>query len=367
MQKTVIIGAGIIGCAIAFQLARRGHAVTVLDAGGIGAGASGRSFGWINASFHLSEAHFRLRMEGITAHHRLAAQLPDAPTSWPGTLLFETQGEALAATEADLARLGYPLQRLTRAQIEATVPALADPPAEALLFPAEGAVDPAALARCLLAASGARLWRGVAVLGLVQRAGRVTGVQTAEGVVGADAVVVAAGTGSPALLAPLGLDLPMLTRPGLMLATRPLPPALPRILVTPAGEIRQDGAGRILMPTAAGHQGDAAEDVSGLAGAHADRALAGLQALFPALALDWAEVALAFRPVPGDGLPVIGPAAPGLWLAVMHSGATLAAVAAERIAAEMDGGEDQPILAPFRLSRFARSGADFCTKNCPRP
>ena len=83
-MQIVVIGAGVIGAAIAFQLARRGHAVTLLDSHGIAAGASGRSFGWINASYFLTEAHYRLRLEGIAAHRRLCETLPGNPTGWPG-------------------------------------------------------------------------------------------------------------------------------------------------------------------------------------------------------------------------------------------------------------------------------------------
>lgn len=350
--KIVVVGAGVIGAAIAFNLSRCGHEVTVIEAATPGAGASGRSFGWINASFHLSGPHYRLRAEGMAAHRRLGALLPGCPTRWPGAIWYEEQGEGLERFAAGLTALGYRVNRLTGAELAARLPALAAPPAEALEFPDEGAVDPAELARALLAASGARLWRGVPVTGLLTQGGAVTGVETTGGPLAADAVVMAAGTGAPALVEPLGVRLPMLPRPGLMLTTRPLPPVLPQILVTPEGEIRQDEAGRLLMPTAASHQGDTTERLAGLAGDHADRALARLAALFPALRPQWADVALGWRPVPGDGLPVIGQARPGLWLAVMHSGVTLAAVAGEAVAAAIGGAAPDPLLAPFAPGRF---------------
>ena len=47
----VIVGAGIVGASIAWNLARRGKPVLILDQTGIGKGATGRSFGWINANF----------------------------------------------------------------------------------------------------------------------------------------------------------------------------------------------------------------------------------------------------------------------------------------------------------------------------
>lgn len=64
------------------------------------------------------------------------------------------------------------------------------------------------------------------------------------------------------------------------------------------------------------------------------------------------EALRAFRPVPADGLPVMGEAADGLYLAVMHSGATLAALAGELAAREILGGSAEPLLAPYRPGRF---------------
>ncbi len=350
-MQIIVIGAGVIGASIAFQLGRRGHSVTILEGQGIAAGASGRSFGWINASFHLSPAHYRLRLEGIAAHRRLDGLLPDSPIRWPGCLWFEEEGSAQLAFADGLRALGYPVETWDCDRIRRDLPQLGLMPESALFLPGEGAVDPGVLAARLIAASGARLWRGVAALRLTEGGGRVTGVEMAQGALAADAVVVAAGTGAPALTGPLGIALPMLSRPGLILKTPPLPPLLPLVLWGPGGELRQDEAGRLVMPTAPNHQGDTAETIAGLAGAHADAAMTRLRRLLPAVRTDWDEVALAFRPVPGDGLPVIGAARPGLWLAVMHSGATLAAITGELVAEEIDGGESA-LLAEFRPGRF---------------
>lgn len=350
-MKILIIGAGVIGASIAFQLARRGHRVTILDSIGVAAGASGRSFGWINASYALSPAHFLLRAAGLAAHRRLDLALPQSPTRWPGCLWFEEQGEAQNQFAADLKAQDYPVEHWDQSRIRQVLPLLGAAPETALFFSSEGAVDPADLARRLIEASGAQLWRGVAVRALVEAQGKVIGVETDQGRVLADQVVLAAGIGAPALLAPLGINLPMLSRPGLILKTPPLPPMLPLVLWGPGGELRQDLTGRLVMPTAANHQGDAAEVIAGQAGDHADAAMARLRVLLPQVTCGWEEVALAYRPVPGDGLPVIGAALPGLTLAVMHSGATLAAITGELVADEIDG-TTSPILAEFRPGRF---------------
>ena len=70
----------------------------------------------------------------------------------------------------------------------------------------------------------------------------------------------------------------------------------------------------------------------------------------PALAVE--EAALALRPVPGDGLPAVSKFSAGLWLAMMHSGATLGPLVAERLAAEVLGQGNEPLLAPFHPGRF---------------
>ncbi|MEL6639879.1 MAG: FAD-dependent oxidoreductase [Pseudomonadota bacterium] len=64
-RKIIIVGAGIIGAAIAHAL--RDHDVIVVDAGPVAGGASGRSFGWVNASFFADEAHHRLRAAALAA------------------------------------------------------------------------------------------------------------------------------------------------------------------------------------------------------------------------------------------------------------------------------------------------------------
>jgi glycine/D-amino acid oxidase-like deaminating enzyme len=353
--RVIVVGAGGVGAAIALRLARWGMAVTVIDAGGPATGASGASFGWINASFHLNEAHFALRHEGIAAHHRLAQDLGQPVARWPGALWWEETGAAMAAVAGRLRAYGYPVAHLSQAEVAAREPALANPPGEALQFPAEGAVDlPDLVAACLAAAQadGARLICGLRVTALVAGDRGVAVVVTEAGAMTADHVVLAAGTGTPALLAPLGLRLPMPDRPGMILRCAPVAPFLRHILVAPAQEVRQDAAGRLLVPAATAHQTDEATRLPDVPQRLAEAAWARVRTLLPSAPPTWAEALVGWRPVPADGLPVVGQAAVGLWLAVMHSGATLAPLVAELLAAEIAGGAPAALLASFRPGRF---------------
>lgn len=355
MEKIVIIGAGLVGASLAFQLARLGRSVTVIEAGLPAGEASGRSFGWINASFALNDAHFALRLAGMAAHQRLAQVLPGHHRA-SGCLWWEETGEAFAATAKKLADAGYPLEILDGNGVLAREPCLRHPPQAALFFPSEGWVDAVALTRALLVASGAQVLTGVTAR-IATTGGRVIGVQTPLGPIAADQVVVAAGLGTSALLAPLGMGLPMLHRPGLLLRTAPVSLRLNHILAAPDQEIRQEDDGRLLAPAAASHQSDDGTAMGDPITA-AEATLARIALMLGLSNLRAESLTHANRPVPGDGLPVAGraPGIEGLWIAVMHSGVTLAAVVAEALGAEIIGQDTAVTLQSFRPERLLHCG-----------
>lgn len=355
-----VIGAGIVGAAIAYRLAKAGGRVTVVEAASPAAAATGKSFGWINASFFANPAHFQLRAAAIDAHRALDAEI-ETGVQWTGALWWEESGSAFDRQAESLTALGYPVRVVNRAEFSALEPAVADAPARCLMFPAEGAVDAALLAERLLAAAArhdASLWLGCAATGLQTSRGRISGVRTATGTLNADHVIVAAGTASPDLLAPLGIALPMLSRPGLLLHTCPVPRVINHILASPGQEFRQSADGRIIAPTAAGHQADQTGGVHDLPGDLAERALERLRAVLVGVDLKLERVMLAHRPVPEDGLPVVGAVGPdGLHIATMHSGVTLAPLIGNLIADEILHGQISPLLTPFRPGRFNTSAS----------
>ncbi|MEO0371272.1 MAG: FAD-dependent oxidoreductase [Pseudomonadota bacterium] len=353
MQKSVIIvGAGIIGAAVAYRLARAGAQVTVVDAGQ--AGATGASFGWINASFFLHEDHYRLRVEGIAAWRRLEEDL-QLPITWCGSLCWE---EGRLETRQDALRaLGYDAALIDTKTFARMEPHVGTPPAQSLHFPQEGVAEPIAVAAAVLTAAqeaGAQVVRGVEVTGFERQGLRVVGVQTGAGVLRSDQVLLAAGVGCKRLMAMLDHDLPMLHRPALVIKTAPVARVLNHILVSDIGEVRQLPCGALVMPVAPGHQGDDSDSVGNME-AEAQSALTRLQALVPQVELRLAETMLAERPMPGDGLPAVGPVAEGAYLTVMHSGITLAAVMGELVCDELLQGETNHSaawLAPYRPGRF---------------
>lgn len=345
-MKVIIVGGGIIGAALARRLGDAGADVLVFEGA---PGATPASFGWVNASFYLNADHFALRAEGIAAWRRLGGQV-----AWTGCLCFDEQGAAMEAQRDRLRDFGYAVEEVDAKRFAALEPDVA-PPERALHFAQEGIAAPARTAKALL--TGVRRISGVHVRGLTEQAGRITGIETDQGHVPADRVIVAAGVGAPDLLASVGVGLPMLKRPGLMLRTGALRQVIRHVLVSPDHEVRQDSDGHIWAPTSASHQSDATSHITTRPDVLADAAMARINALIPGHDLTWDRVMLAHRPVPGDGLPVIGPCGPeGLHVAVMHSGITLAAITAELVGAQVLGqglsNAQAALAAPFRQARF---------------
>ena len=355
-MQVVIIGAGIVGASLSFALSQLGATVTVIDANGPASGATGQSFGWVNASFYADKAHFALRAEGIASYRRLGRVLNTRSIAWSGCLCWEETGEAFDNQANDLTTLGYNVKKVSGAEFRSLEPHV-DAPKRALHFKDEAAVDAVELTADLLAASNARLIIGCRVEGIETKNGKAVGVRIIGGTVPADRVIVAGGTGSAALLAQRGGELPMLSRPGLIMRSKPVAQILNHVLVAPQQELRQLPSGHILAPTIASHQSDDSEQVEARPDMLADMALKRLNALMPFSDLEWEQVSLAQRPVPQDGMPVVGACGPdGMFAAVMHSGVTLAPIVAEILAQEVIGqtlsGQHAELISRYRPDRF---------------
>lgn len=358
-SSVAVVGAGVIGAVVALHLAQRGAKVTLVERETPGGAATAGSFAWINAAATQgSEAYYRLRLQSLLEYQRLAAQAGIA-VKQTGRLEWRADDGELARESAALAALGYPIRRVTGAQVRDLEPDLIDPPQSAVFAELEASVAPVQMTERLLTVArelGAELRTGCAVTGLTRDQDRVTGLATSDGPLAADCVVLAAGTASQALVEPLGVALPMANLPGLLFRTTPAPPLLRRVVLAPALHMKQDPDGRIVAGLDFGG-GPVPNDPW----AEGARLLAAVQARLrcPApLALE--SVSTALRPIPRDGFPVIGFAGrpAGLYLTVMHSGITLAPLVGRLAAAEILDGIEAAPLAPFRPARFA-SGAQL--------
>ncbi|UVK43396.1 FAD-binding oxidoreductase [Mesorhizobium sp. AR07] len=353
-KEVIVIGAGIIGASIAWHLSKVGAQVTVIADSAVGGVATPNSFAWINASWGNPEPYFRLRTRAMAEWKRLANELPGLPLAWCGGLCWDLPADRLEAYAAEHASWGYGIERVGRDRAAQIEPNLVEPPDFAVYVAEEGVAEPVATAKALLTDAeqrGARMTIG-AVTALVLSNGKVAGVEISGRPIVADEVVIAAGTGAPAIAATAGIKLPIETPPGLIVHSRPYKKLLNGLVHAEKLHMRQTAEGRIISGSdfAGGDPGHDPEATARELFAVMKAALRGANGL----ELDFHTVG--YRPTPIDGFPIIGRAEgmDGLYVAVMHSGITLAPAVGLFAAREILDGERDPLLAPYGLSRFAQ-------------
>jgi len=359
-REVVVVGAGIIGASIAWHLAASGAVVTVVDGGATGGGATANSFAWINASWGNPEPYFRLRQRAMVEWRRLEAAVPALNVSWTGGLCWDMPDEQLDAFVRQHGGWGYGVRVAGPAEIATIEPNLMAPPARAIHVADEAAVEPRNAAIALLRDAelhGARIQLDMPVAGLVARDGAVTGIQTGDRVTSADEVVLAAGAGTAAMLGTIGMNFAMTKPPGLLAHSRPHKRLLNGIVLAPGLHMRQTRAGRLV----------AGSDFGGAdAGAEPETTAAALLAkarsmLKDADALELDFLTIGYRPTPKGGFPAIGRVnhMPGLYVAVMHSGVTLAPAIGRFAAEEILSGQRDPLLAPYGVPEIQRQNRNI--------
>jgi len=362
-EHVVVVGAGVYGAAVAASLTRRGARVTVVDAGAPAGGTSGATFSWTNSCGKQPWPYHDLSVAGMEAHRKLAAEAPHG--DWyheGGNLEWAADDIEQLREKVDGVRAyGYEARWLSRAEALRLEPDMnpAELPADEIAyFPQEGWIEPTRLIGHLLAAAvshGAELVQNDAVKGIEVSDGRVRAVRLASGrQLAADAVVNCAGPQAARIAELAGLVLPMRNTRGMLVYTSPVAVSVSRVVHAPHVHLRPDGAGRLLL-----HNPDLDDKatVSGtgevtVAQSAVDTVLEAGRALYPGIRAATVE-SVGERPIPGDGLPVLGRVAelPNFFFAVSHSGVTLSLHAGDLVAAEALGVDQSDTLATFRFER----------------
>ncbi|MCH7852602.1 MAG: FAD-binding oxidoreductase [Candidatus Marinimicrobia bacterium] len=387
--QVAVVGAGIVGASIAYHLAQRGALVTIVDSGQPGFGASSHSFAWINAGHKSPAAYHDLNRRSLEMWDRFAQRLGGGVgLRWGGKLSWESTSDGAAALKERVRQLqewGYPTRLLDEAELHGLAPELSLGTVTAAEFSEiEGQVEPQMVVdACLRGARelGAKLVEGVSVTGFTRSKGspRVEGLETGSGSLPCDVGVLAAGVNTTELAAKAGIHVPQEESPGVVIRTGPRPRLLPTVPVVYApaldtdhpdsvrGEIhlRQCHDGTFMIGE--GNQESLLRDDTQ---AHADDLLGRAIHYLPSLAGAQAiTVPVGYRPMPLDGYPILGfpatgspapgsqapgsaEAAPNVYIALTHSGVTLAPVIGELAALEIMDGVRVESLSPYRPERF---------------
>ncbi|KVT49042.1 NAD(P)/FAD-dependent oxidoreductase [Burkholderia multivorans] len=358
----VVAGGGLVGMALAWGLARLGERVAVCDGDDIAFRAARGNFGlvWVQGKGGRCLPYARWSRESSERWGAFAAQLQretgvDCGFERPGGIeLFEhaaDMSDAIALLESlrrQDAALAY--EALDPAALRRRIPAASAELAGALWSPNDGHANPLYTLRALLQAflqSGGVYLPRHDVVEIRPRAGRFE-VDTHDVRLDAARVVLAAGLDNARLAPMVDMAAPILPLRGQIMVTERLAP----FLAYPTLVVRQTQEGSVLL-------GDSAEDV-GFDDGQTRPAMADIarraRTAFPALA--HARIVRAWgalRIMTPDGLPVYEASRthPGAYLAICHSGVTLAATHADLVAPWIAGRAAPAELSAFTTARFA--------------
>jgi glycine/D-amino acid oxidase-like deaminating enzyme len=368
-SDVLVVGGGIVGASIAYGMARSGAKVRVLDGGDGDIRAARANFGlvWVQSKGHDMPAYARWTRDSADLWPQLAGDL--VADGGPPLHLRQTGGLSYCLDEAGfeerrltLARLhnqqhawGADVSLLDRAELERMLPALrlGNRVTGASFCVRDGDCDPLALLRALhagLGRHGGMLHPGVtahAVTGL----GSGFRVETDRGVFEAGRLVLAAGLGSKPLAEQLGIPAPIRPERGQILVTERLRP----FLHFTGDTIRQTVDGTVMIGAtheAVGLDLGTTMQAGATLAAHA-------AAVFPDLAharlvRTWAGL----RVLTPDGCPLYAtsPEHPGAVLVTCHSGVTLAAAHALRLAPMLLAEVLDAGMQAFGAQRFGQAG-----------
>lgn len=347
--RIAVIGAGIIGSAIAYNLAIRGANVLLLDENPKpGSGVTGRSFGWINTvNGTPSHPSYALWREAVAEYRLLKATLPEAlAEARAGSLIWRTTPEETEQL-ADLHQhAGEDVELVKRSVVAQWEPHLRRVPECAVFSRNDLALDPARLAGTYVAAAlaaGASVRLDEKIAAIETANCRVTGIRVPDGTIKADLVVMAAGSAIKALAGEFGINTGIETSPALLLRYACSAPVVSRILRGPRLEIRQAGDNTLIVA-----KSYAENDAESGPQAIGERTLAVMRDeldLPDNVVLSSADIGA--RPIFADGLPRLGflPQVDGLYVAAGHPGVILAPLIGRLTAEEIFDGR-RPELIP---------------------
>jgi glycine oxidase len=369
--KVAIIGAGVIGLAIAWRLAASGASVTVFDRGAAGAGASHAAAGMLAACAEAEPGEEALVALGRDSQARWPAFAAELQQASGIDVELRTEGSLVVALTADdqarihhhlvfQQQLGLPLQWISAAETRRREPHLAGKLAGAVWSPEDHQVDNRKLVAALRVAAeaaGAAIREHTLVKEISIAGPRTDGIVLADGSkIAADVVVLAAGAWSRGI-AGLAPELRPPVRPikGQMLSLRmdPQAPLINHVLWAPGVYLVPRLDGRLIVGATVEEKGfDTALTAGGL--------LTLLEAAWrtvPSIEeLPIDEMWVGHRPGSRDDAPILGPGpVEGLVYATGHhrNGILLAPVTADAIARLVLDGETEPAVRPFGVQRFA--------------
>ncbi|CAM3920895.1 glycine oxidase ThiO [Mesobacillus thioparans] len=364
IYDVIVVGGGINGCSIAYQLAKRGRSVAVLEKGRLAGKASGAAAGMLGAQTELTDDGplFQFARKSRAMFPDLARELEDLTGVHIG---LQNRGMyRVAATEKEALGLktliefqtksGAIAKWLTIQELMEREPKVSSSLLGVMFIPDDGHVDARELTIAFAKAArmnGAEFYEFTSVNDLILEKEKAHGIQTDLGPVYAESVVIATGAWSPFLIKKTGLTLPISPVKGECLSVLTNKQLISGTVFSHGCYIVPKKSGRLIIgATVKPDTFDERVTLDGIS-----TLMEKAKHLVPGIAECELEHAwTGIRPLSEDGLPFLGehPSYRNLYIAAGHfrNGILLSPATGELIADLMDGKTKDS--GPFQLSRI---------------
>ena len=251
----VVIGGGIIGTSVAYELAKQGVAVALFEKGAIGGEQSGRNWGWVRQQ-NRDLYELPLAMRSLQRWEELGGEIGLDLGFRRSGILYGTQNEADVARwekwGKQAKQIGFVSHLLSPKEVHER---LGDQArwVGGIWSPTDGRAEPSLAAPAIAVGAqklGAFVHQRCAVRGLDISAGRVSGVWTERGRVRASQVICCGGAWSSRFCKQYGIDLPSANILGTAFKTTAAPEVIQGCLSMPELCIRRrlDGSYTVAIP-----------------------------------------------------------------------------------------------------------------------
>ena len=366
IYDVAIVGGGVIGGSIAYQLVKRGMKVVLLEKGRVVAQASSAAAGMLAAQAEFEEETgtlFQLAVQSRGLFPQISSELREISGIDIG--LVQQGMLKVALTEGEVEQLqniiriqqaaGQTAEWLTANQVKGKEPNLSDHVLGAMYIPGDGQVIAPELASAFIKSAailGAEIKEFTEVKRLLLEEGQVKGVVTRQETIHAEKIVLAAGAWSDELLKEVGLNPAVYPVKGECLSVLTHQPLVTSTIFSHGCYLVPKRGGRLVVgATMVEHTYDQRVTVEGMS-----LLLERAKRLLPSIGqAEWEKGWAGTRPQTKDGLPYLGehPDYPGVFVAAGHyrNGILLSPITGVLMADLIEGNSSPIGLHPFRIKR----------------
>ena len=353
-KEAVVVGAGIIGSSVAYELSKRGVKVTLIDKNAPGSACSGSSFSWINATYPKKPYSYNLFSQlGINAFHLMQREL-SLDIKWNGSLEWSSAMEDQEKLIESVNELkSYPKYTPTSIigyeKAKELEPYINFSGNENIIFSkTDGAIDPKdAISKMIdaIKKNGGSILYPCKFEEIIESNDSFSKIKTSMGILKSQNVIFCNGVDIDNSFNKNFLKKP---RPGVIIKTKPQKNLINSVVYGPKIHAHQQSNGQLII----------GEQITAPIRENPINHLKRINKHFKNMVKDASdlspsEVLIGLRPIPKDDLPIIGRFKnKSVYIAVMHSGISLAAIVGNLVTQEIVDEVDSLLLKDFRPSRF---------------